>query len=511
MTTRRTRSNANNYDSEASAENRYQRQAQLLAGEGWNQLKLTNARVAVIGNGSLANYCALTLAAFGFGNIDIYCQGKFNPSNFSRDNSNGELPDYSEGFLYYDANSGDSKAIALEDIIHKINPEVKITATNIGMNRPENYNLMEKPHIVVDATNDPASKLSAIDYSLLNSIPIVSMSAGKHKGGVGLLTSRTPDKRKIIENIVFNDLKNQKQDPVISQLIAGIGIEEVRKIINPMRRENVIDDIIIYNLLSNARFNHDYDRDISDDFDLSDYSICLVGAGALGNQVAIALAQRNIGKLVVVDYDITENTNLNRQIMLYDSVDQEKATGLVDKLRKINPRGNYRAKIDKITPSSADFFRRNDFDLILDTVDNNKTRALLNYFSLRYNIPFISGGTRYNSGQVNVCKPEDSGCLNCQADIDNLALGNYQRQSCIYAAQPSVITSNQITGAMMVGEIPFVLNKEKYGDFARGELKFVSNEEFRFSLIPPAVENCECNHDTEMLNSWHNKMRGVYD
>ena len=57
---------------EASSESRYHRQESLLAGEGWEQSKLNRARVAVIGSDALANYAALTLSAFGFGNIDIY-------------------------------------------------------------------------------------------------------------------------------------------------------------------------------------------------------------------------------------------------------------------------------------------------------------------------------------------------------------------------------------------------------------------------------------------------------
>jgi len=496
---------------QTSNESRYQRQAALLQNQGWDQSKLENSKIAVVGSDALANYTALTLSAFGFGNIELYGQGKVDDlilNNYQRTNDF----DYSNGFLFFEAERSKNKAKALEEIIGKINPEIDFKGINLGLQRSENCELIKKPDLIIDTTNDSYSKLSLIDHALVNDIPLISMSAGTHKGGVGIINyNETGDQRKLLENLLFSELNTQKQDPIVSQVIAGIGVEEARKIINPLQGEHVINDLIIYNLLSNSRFDHQQDKIINDDFDLSNYSVCLIGAGALGNFVGLGLALRNIGNLAVVDFDVTETTNLNRQILLYDSVGREKSSALVQKLKKINPRGNYRAKVDKIVPSSSNFFSRNKFDLIIDTVDNNKTRALLNYFSLKYDIPFISGGTRYNSGQVNICIPKETGCLNCQADIDNLALGNYQRQSCIYAAQPSVITSNQITGGLIVGEVPSVLNSELYGDFARGEAKFVSNEEFRLSLLPPAVDNCNCYKNDALLKDWGKKMHGVYD
>ena len=496
---------------EHATESRYHRQAALLQEQGWNQSKLENAKVAVIGSDALANYAALTLSAFGFGSVSLYGQGHID-SDIRTNHQRTGTTDYSKGFLFFEAREGTTKAKALEDIINKINPEIDFKGLNIGMQRFENTALMQKPDLIVEATNDPESKISMMDYAIMNNIPLVSMSAGDTKGGVGILKpDSTEEQRKVIENILFDDISYQKQDPVVSQVIAGMGIEEARKIINPMDGEKVLDDVVIYNLQSNERFEHKEDKKIEYDFDLSNYSVCLIGAGALGNFVGLGLALRNVGKMTVVDFDITETTNLNRQVLLYEGVDKEKATALVDKLKAINPKGNYRAKIDKIVPDSAEFFRRNKFDLVIDTVDNNRTRALLNYFSLRYHIPFMSGGTRYNSGQANICIPEQTGCLNCQANIDELSLGTYRSHSCIHAAQPSVITSNQITGGMMVGEAASILDPEKYGDYARGELKFVSNEEFRVALLPAAVNRCDCYQDKEKLDGWHKKMEGVYD
>ena len=496
-----------------ATESRYHRQETLLRNEGWDQSRLEQCKVAVIGNDALANYAALTLASFGFGHIEMYGQGMLDEEirqNHSRDGD----ADFSKGFLLFKNRRIDTKARAIEDVIHEINPEIYFRGINIGMAQPANCTLLQKPDIIIDATNDPASKLCMIDYALVNNIPVVSMSASIDKGSVGVIRpgQDTHEQRQLIENLMFPEYVGKSQDPVVSQVIGGIAIEEARKIINPMNNERVIEDIIIYNQRSNSRFDHSVDKEPSHEgVDLKEYNICLVGAGALGNFVGLGLALQNIGRLVVVDFDDVEVTNLNRQVLLYGSVGAYKAEALVEKLRWINPRGNYRAKIDKITPESDRFFARNKFDMIIDTVDNNKARALINHFSLKYDIPFISGGTRYNSGQVNICIPGESACLDCQADIDNLALGNYRAQSCILAAQPSVITSNQITGGLMVGEVAPVLDRRNFGDFAHGEIKYVANEDHRLALLPAARNSCDCHKDKERLQGWNDKMQGVYE
>ncbi|MCB9359272.1 ThiF family adenylyltransferase [Candidatus Woesearchaeota archaeon] len=508
-------------EDESVQESRYHRQAALLENQGWDQGKLTDARVAVIGSGALAHYSALTLSAFGFGHIELYGQGKIDAkisASFNRGRQ--DIPRstiikaYSDGFMYYESREGQSRAKALEEIISKINPEIRFSGINLGLQRPENAALLGQQDLIIEATNDIESKLTVLEYARQRNIPVVSMSAGQHKGGIGIYSSNDHTNQQKFENLLFYDQKNEAQDPIVSQVISGIGIEEARKIINPMNGENPLEDIVIYNLLANDRFSHNLNKNIDVPYDLSGKNVCLVGAGALGNFVGLGLALRNVGNLVVVDFDTTEITNLNRQILLYDGVGNSKARALVTKLKAINPDGNYRAKVDKITPESGEFFKRNNFDLIIDTVDNNKARAVINYFALKYDIPFISGGTRYNSGQVNIYVPGESGCLNCQADIDQLALGNYRRDrenhSCIYAAQPSVITSNQITGGLMVGEATNVLDRA-YGDFAKGEIKFVSNESDRMKLLPPPVNSCGCRHDKESLDNWLEKMRGVYD
>ncbi|MBW2993101.1 hypothetical protein KY317_00835, partial [Candidatus Woesearchaeota archaeon] len=77
--------------------NRYDRQERI---SGWNQEKLEKAKVVVVGNDIMANYCAITLAAFGFGSIELYGPGFVTKDTLSNFKKNNAQHDYSDGFLY---------------------------------------------------------------------------------------------------------------------------------------------------------------------------------------------------------------------------------------------------------------------------------------------------------------------------------------------------------------------------------------------------------------------------
>lgn len=488
--------------------NRYDRQ-QLI--EGWQQEKLENAKVAVIGSDILANFTALALAALGFGTIEIYGQGIVTEQMLANYERNSLKPDYSQGFLYFDSEAGESKAEAIASFIKKVNPLVDTYGINIDMSKTGNIAVLGSPDIIFDATNDPASKIAAIEYAEQKKVPLISMSSSLLNAGIGTCNPASrADKRKLISNIVFAEFKDKAQGTTTSQLISSIGVDEGRKYIMPLKNEKVISDLVVYNLCSDKRFDQNIDRAVNGDNDLSDKSIIMVGAGALGNFTALDFALNNAGRLYVVDFDKIEPTNLNRQIWFYDAVGEHKAKALAEKLKKINPRVKFTAHAEKITPESEAFFKDAKADLIVDTVDNNKTRALVNYFSLLYKTPFISGGTRHDSGQVVVSIPGITACLNCQAGIDKSALNAYQpHQSCIYAPQPSVITSNQIVAALIGGEAKTVLQPDKYGDPIHSVLKYVSGEQYRLASLP-TQNSCNCHENKKMLNAWKGKMAHLY-
>jgi len=522
----------------ASLENvvdRYDRQQRI---EGWRQEALGSAKVAIIGNDVLANYTALTMAALGFGDIEIYGTGKiddkiwenFHPKKNRGNNNSGnfEKPDYSTGFLYFESRKGQDKSGAIAEFIKKVNPFIKTQGVSISIGRSTTeLEILGKPSVIIDTTNNPISKISAIEYGIKNQIPVVSMVSDEYSSAAGIYDPKSSmdatARKKLLENLLFIDYQGKKQGTTTSQVISAIGVDEARKYLMPIKnqraQEKIIEDIVVYNLDSDKRFDWEADRSVkgylnnaneTSAADLSEKTVIMIGAGALGNFAGLDMVLNNIGTLYVVDFDEVESTNLNRQVFFYDSVGKKKAAALTEVLSKINPRCHLIDLPIKITPKEEGLFSSISPDLIVDGVDNNKARALLNYFATKHQIPFVSSGTKYDSGQTTVYYPGKTACLNCQAEIDDHALSAHQpNQSCIFAAQPSVITSNQIQSGIGGGETKTILLPQQYGEPTNYMLKYVSGEQFRVAALPTR-QKCECHNNKERIDGWMEKMKHIY-
>ncbi len=489
---------------EQTIDNRYDRQQRI---QGWDQAKLSSAKITIAGADALCQQVAISATALGFGTIEIYGKG------INETLPEDENYDYSQGVLNFEAERFSSRAKSLEQFLKKINPDASIAGVNIDLSR--NLGIIGETGLIIDATNNLDSKVELIQYAADKSIPLISIASDDTKAKTGLLPAasrrtRSSERELLISNLYFLEFNQKKQGSITSQFIAGIAVDEARKLFMPLQNEALLEDIIIYNLASSQRFNDENDLQVETS-SLSNYRVLMIGAGALGIMAGIQLASNNIGEITIVDFDAVETTNLNRQVLHYDAVGQQKATSLARKLKQINPRIKIKTKNERITLDSEVLFEKGRFDAIIDGVDNNKTRALLNYFSLKYNIPMISAGTRYNGGQITTSMPGRNACLNCQADIDRLAQSDHRPASCIYAPTPSVITSNQIIGAGIVGELRAVLDSAKYGQPTKSTLKYAANEDLRVKLMPASKESCQCHQDDKMLKEWPRKMKHLYE
>jgi molybdopterin/thiamine biosynthesis adenylyltransferase len=493
---------------ESTTDNRYDRQELI---EGWDQRKLTASKVTVIGTDIAAHFTALSLAALGFGEIEIIGPGHVTEELMAQHEVGEGRPDYSKGWMYFDSSVGVPRAQAIADFVSKINPMVRAYGVNLDLCRSNNMAIVGKPDIIIDTTNDPASKFGILEYARRKRIPSISVVSNAAGAGIGFYSpgSLNEERTRLLENLVFAEYSNQAQDSTSSQLIAGLAADEARKHIMPLNHDIPIEDIVLYNMASDTRFDAESVREIFTPADLSGKKIVMIGAGALGTFAGLDLVLNNVGTLIIVDFDDVEAHNLNRQVLYYDSVGEIKSEALAARLKSINPRCNIEYIKEKIVPESESFFETEDYNLLIDTVDNNKARALLNYFSSKYQKKFISGGTRHDSGQVTIYVPGQTACLNCQVDIDRMALDGYTPTSCIYAPTASVITSNQITGSMMVGEAKSVLSPDRYGEPIHKILKYVSGEALRLATLP-TNPHCECHSDTERLETWMEVMGHIY-
>ncbi len=156
--------------------------------------------------------------------------------------------------------------------------------------------------------------------------------------------------------------------------------------------------------------------------------VLIIGAGGLGSPVAIYLAALGIGKIGVVDKDNVDISNLTRQI-IFDTTDlkKKKSSTAIYKLKKINPDLKFYSYNKKLTLKNIGQIAKN-FDLIIDSSDNFKTRFLINDYCLKNKKILISGAISKFDGQVytfNFSK-KNSPCLRCfiptmpdNPDVDN--------------------------------------------------------------------------------------------
>jgi molybdopterin/thiamine biosynthesis adenylyltransferase len=141
--------------------------------------------------------------------------------------------------------------------------------------------------------------------------------------------------------------------------------------------------------------------------------IFIAGAGGLGSPVSIYLAVAGIGTITIVDMDVVDQTNLNRQILHYDrDIGRKKTASAEEKLRELNPDIIINAvdvKIDEI--NAAKLIGRAEG--IVDAMDNYPTRYLLNDVAIAKKIPHFHGGIRGFYGQATTIIPGTTPCLKC--------------------------------------------------------------------------------------------------
>jgi adenylyltransferase/sulfurtransferase len=142
-------------------------------------------------------------------------------------------------------------------------------------------------------------------------------------------------------------------------------------------------------------------------------NIFIAGAGGLGSPVSIYLAVAGVGTLTVVDKDVVEQTNLNRQILHIDrDIGRKKTASAEEKLHAINPDITVKVIDTTIDESNcAQLVGRADG--IVDAMDNYPTRYLLNDIALQKNIPLFHGAIRGFYGQATTIIPGKTACLRC--------------------------------------------------------------------------------------------------
>ncbi|MFW5895076.1 MAG: HesA/MoeB/ThiF family protein [Bacillota bacterium] len=139
-------------------------------------------------------------------------------------------------------------------------------------------------------------------------------------------------------------------------------------------------------------------------------NVLIVGAGGLGGYVANGLIRLGVEKLTLVDMDIYELSNLNRQLFSsMETIGQHKAEVVMDACLKIRPEANIKAYLKPVETLEETLFEES-FDCVIDAVDSIATRLFLEDFASRLGVPLLHGAIGGWYGQIGVAMPK-SGLL----------------------------------------------------------------------------------------------------
>jgi molybdopterin/thiamine biosynthesis adenylyltransferase/rhodanese-related sulfurtransferase len=146
---------------------------------------------------------------------------------------------------------------------------------------------------------------------------------------------------------------------------------------------------------------------------LKNSSVLVIGTGGLGSPVLMYLAAAGVGRIGIVDYDVVDFTNLQRQIIHgTDSLGQRKVESAHQRIKDINPSITVDLYDEPFTSENA--FRISEpYELIIDGTDNFPTRYLVNDVCVLSGKPNVYGSIFRFEGQVSVFWAEKGPCYRC--------------------------------------------------------------------------------------------------
>ncbi|MBU0629181.1 MAG: ThiF family adenylyltransferase [Nanoarchaeota archaeon] len=427
---------------------------------------LHSLRVMVIGSDVLSQMVLSNLAGLGVGNI---CCVDGSPIT-GADQYN---------FLYFKKHGqksllGQKRAAFIASTLRAINPFSTITyhASGFKIDYADGFN----PEVIVDATNNPSSKQACLDYCMQKPIPFVSAVSSRQRAELAVFN---PDMESgALENIVQSDFVSEGHGSYTSGVISALAAEQIRKL------RFSIDGSCIDRPLKTGRIV-EYDPHLSLDGEpnFGDLSVLVIGAGAIGNFVALNLALLDVGNVDIIDGDKIEDHNLNRQILFYGKSGHPKSQVLSERIKEINPSLNGSFYNEYLTEDMFNVLGAGklSYNAIFGCVDNQQARYLGNKLAVTHRIPYIDGGTSTTGGRVVAYIPGKNRCVDCQFDLGQYRLLTPMRgQGCAQNPDPSIIVPNMLIGSAMVAEFVNILfgashleeRAFKYDTYSRDKIYF---------------------------------------
>lgn len=386
-------------------EERLDRQLRI---EGWDQNVLDRARIGVVGDDDLlASLYIMSASALGLNRL-VALAPRLEPR--------------------------------LMEIAKRLNPELDLAFMEGFYVHSAMADFFSDCALIVDLCRYATANKLLLDKGLREGPPIVrafSFEQGAEEGFRTFTYEKGREWREIEQILSPANLPAPHFDDGVFGIVAsGLALEATK---NVLMGKKISESVIEYTRKKAVQSAHSV-------------KIGVVGAGALGNFVALGLAYAGFSNITFIDPDRIELVNLNRQVLFYDALGQSKSETLSSRL-------NFLFGIS--ARSVTDYFRKetdiSSFDVIFDCTDNFETRIIISEKCEEQGKVLISGGTNVEKGQVMVYDPvrndpTPAHVLGLYDIVDRRRLDAFKRDraSCTYRPDPSVIMANQIVAGLMV-------------------------------------------------------------
>jgi molybdopterin/thiamine biosynthesis adenylyltransferase len=200
--------------------------------------------------------------------------------------------------------------------------------------------------------------------------------------------------------------------------------------------------------------------------------VLIAGVGGLGSPCAIYLSCAGIGKLTLVDSDVVELSNLNRQILHgEEDIGEKKANSAARKLKRLNSMVEITPIAVRITAESLGGLLRG-VNLVIDCLDEMETRFILNQGCVKADIPLIHGGIEGMIGEITTIIPGQTPCFACVFPQGV----EVRKPFPVFGCTPALVASLQVMEAIKL--------LAGFGELLTGKMLYVNGEVMEWSIAP---------------------------
>jgi len=194
--------------------------------------------------------------------------------------------------------------------------------------------------------------------------------------------------------------------------------------------------------------------------------VCIVGLGGLGSTIAIQLAAMGVGHLRLVDRDVVEESNLQRQHLYnFNLIGFPKVEAAVKRLEQLNPYVEFEPLPLSLNEWNTDTIF-SGVDVVVDGLDNMNTRYAINRACVKLGVPYVFGSAISTFGNASTIIPQDTACLECfYGKLDDSVLPTCGTIG-VHPSVLGIIASVEVaeTVKILLGKQPSLRNKLLYCD-----------------------------------------------